>query len=455
MKYPYILHIILCSLLSITCFSCKKYLDEKPNQNLSTPETITDLQALLDNGEFYRKGAARMGGTAADEFYVIYSDWEFLDELRKYGYIWDTNVDDISDWNVFYLNVSLANTILDNWPNIAAKSPGTQADEIKGGALVHRANCFYQLAQIFAPQYDAATANSDLGIPLRIDADFNKPSKRASVSQTYDQIISDLTAATQLLPITTQYKTRPNRAAALAYLARVYLQKGDYSNARNAADQCLQLYATLIDYNDPQQIDTLLTEPFKNKGVLNPEIILYLNDEASLTFSSRAKLDTTIYTSYASNDIRRAAFARSNSDGSKRFKGSYNGSAGLFVGLGTAEVYLIRAEANARLGNKDAALQDLNTLLVKRFKTGTYVPITAPSAEVALDIILKERKKEMLYRGVRWSDIRRLNKEPGRAITLKRNLNGQIYTLIPNDSRYVFLIPQSIMQYSSLQQNPR
>jgi hypothetical protein len=140
-----------------------------------------------------------------------------------------------------------------------------------------------------------------------------------------------------------------------------------------------------------------------------------------------------------------------------RFKGSYNSSLSLgnFIGLSTSEVYLVRAESLARLGDKDAAMQNLNTLLRKRYKTGTFTDLTAATATQALDIILTERRKEMVLRGMRWADLKRLNKEPARAVAIKRDLTGQIYTLSPNDLKYAFLVPTEVIQLSDLQQNPR
>ncbi|HQT24902.1 RagB/SusD family nutrient uptake outer membrane protein, partial [Daejeonella sp.] len=119
------------------------------------------------------------------------------------------------------------------------------------------------------------------------------------------------------------------------------------------------------------------------------------------------------------------------------------------------ELYLIQAECYARKGNTVDAMKSLNTLLVKRFKTGTFIPLTAGSAEAALGIVLKERRKELVYRGMRWQDLRRLNLEPQFATDLKRVINGQTHILPANDSRYVFPIPNYIIDATGIAQNPR
>jgi len=101
-------------------------------------------------------------------------------------------------------------------------------------------------------------------------------------------------------------------------------------------------------------------------------------------------------------------------------------------------------------------MRDLNTLLQNRWRAGVFTPVTATDADDALGKILAERRKELLFRGLRWTDLRRLNKEPRRALTLTRTVNGQVYTLLPNDVRYVYAIPSNVLSFNpDMPQNPR
>ncbi|GAA0881862.1 hypothetical protein GCM10009120_04580 [Sphingobacterium siyangense subsp. cladoniae] len=99
-------------------------------------------------------------------------------------------------------------------------------------------------------------------------------------------------------------------------------------------------------------------------------------------------------------------------------------------------------------------MQLLNKLLLHRWKSGKFQVLTAKSDSEALDLILKERRKELLFRGVRWLDLKRLNKE-GREISLKRVLGGKEFVLYPNDLRYALPIPEDVIELSGMQQNPR
>jgi starch-binding outer membrane protein, SusD/RagB family len=310
---------------------------------------------------------------------------------------------------------------------------------------------FQRLADVYSFPYSTQNAQQP-GIVLRLTAAVETPSVRSTVQQTYDQIINDLKEAAELLPLNVTYPTRPCKTAAYAALARTYLAMRDYVNAEKYADLALQQNNQLLDYN---------TVSLGTIDKFNKEVIYYSHGN----FTSRnpyfflgGKVDSTLYSSYDINDARKTVFFSNNGDGTFAFWGSYDSQtfpSVVFDGLATDEMFLIRAECLARAGNKDAALADLNTLMVKRWvNNGSWVPFSAPTAADALDIILKERRKELLYRGLRWADIRRLNLE-GANITLRRIINGTTYTLPPNDLRYVALIPLEVLRLTSIQQTPR
>lgn len=118
--------------------------------------------------------------------------------------------------------------------------------------------------------------------------------------------------------------------------------------------------------------------------------------------------------------------------------------------------YLIKAECEARLGKEDEALKTLNKFLVTRWETGKFVPFTDIKGEQLLRLILEEREKQLLFRsGIRWSDLRRLNRDSRFAKALNRKIGDKTYELPPNDLRYTFLLPYDVVEMSGLKQNPR
>lgn len=222
----------------------------------------------------------------------------------------------------------------------------------------------------------------------------------------------------------------------------------DYEQAAHYASESLAIHSHLLDYNT---LDLEDGNPFE----LFHEEVVYHSVLISYGIIRRAFVVPDLYDSYAEGDLRKIAYFEEE-DGAAAFTGSYSGpGSSLFGGLATDEIYLVRAESRARLGDTGGAMADLNTLLEARLESGNFVPFTAASADEALNIILEERRKELLFRGLRWTDLRRLNQEPEHAKTLYRTVDGVEYSLPPNDPRFVYPIPVQEMEISGIEQNPR
>lgn len=446
--------IIALGVLLMLLAGCEKYLEVKPDKKIATPERLSDLDGMLD---YYGQLNARYPQAAeinADNYYLNDAGWASSSELHQNYYLWKKYDDNPADWNFPYENIYVSNVILETLPKINYPTAETlKANQIKGGALLLRSYFYLALLQLFAPVYNEATATSDLGIPIRQSSEVNDVSVRATVKENYDQIIQSLKQAIPLLPAlpNASYKHRASKAAAYGTLARTYLIMQKYREAGVYADSCLQLNSTLMDYN---AISTTSTIPFKQ---FNEEVIYDTRTTApSALAQTRAKVDELLYQSYHVNDLRRVVFFRANTDGSKAFKGNYTGlsTAAMFTGIAIDEMYLIRAEAYARDGKKDLALTDLNTLLVKRFKTGTYTAVTALDAQDALDLVLKERRKELVFRTLRWADLRRLNKEARYRVSLNRTINGVAHELKYDSERYTLQISADVINRAGMPQNP-
>lgn len=436
---------------------CKKYLSEKQDQKLSTISTIQDLQALMDDNQNISQRNLKAAEASADDYYLTDATVASLPEYDRRIYLWDKErlfaPGSNNDWSFAYSNVYVANIVLANIDKIAR----TPNDELawgsaKGQALFLRGQAFLQVATLWAKVYDSNNADEIPGIPLRLDPDFNKPSTRANLKVTFEQIVNDLKAAAEVLPVTAVHVLRPSKAAVYGLLARTYLYMRDYVNAGLYARLSLQQKSDLKDYKTLNVAQTPVY-PFAPR-FSNPEILVESTIPAPQVIAfTTAKIDLQLYQSYADNDLRKKAFFKSNTDNSYAFRGSYSGANMLFSGVATDEMYLISAEAYARAGETQPAMDELNKLLKTRYDA-TFVPLTASSPTYALAIILTERRKELLMRGLRWMDIKRLNKE-GASITLKRTNNGQIYTLPPNDNRFALPIPEDVIAQTGMPQNER
>ena len=450
--------------LSLVCLfsSCEKYLDAKPNSNLLVPSSTDDLIKLLDYDPFMNNSSSMAGDFCSESFYYSDEDYAYIPEESKYGYTWNdkmfTHATGDEDWQKEYNVVYYANIVLEGLDKIERTTQNMHDwDYCRGAALLFRAKSFYEVAQIWALAYNSSTASGDLGIPLRLDSDFNKPTHRASLQDTYTQIINDLEEALQLLPLVQVHPFRPTKPAAYGFLARTYLAMRDYNKAGIYADSCLQIRNGLIDYNE---IDSTVFYPFGPIVFKNTEDIMYstllgytLDGYATLYYT--ANIDRDFYNSYSSDDLRKSNFFKPKGNDDYYFVGMYgnrSGGGNLYNGLTTAEMYLIRAESLARQEKVADALNDLNTLLKKRWRHGSFVPFVAENSEHALRLILEERHKELFMRGTRFTDIKRLNME-GRNIVLTRIANGERFELLPNSNRFALPIPERVIQLTGIQQN--
>lgn len=464
---PYPACYILPVLLMLLCGGCKKeFLAAKPGSKLVAPNTLADYQALLENVDVLNRATPALLQMACDD-YLFAGDpaWEgtFYPAERN-SYTWARDLYEgqkqVRDWNAGYAGIFVCNNVLEGLRQITL-TPANQQDwnRLRGWALFMRAYLLYDLVRSFSPAYDSGTAAAELGVPVRLKAGIDETEPRSTLEQTYNCILADLSGASGLLlpAIAVNNRERPSRVAAMALFARIYLSMRRYDKAEQYANSTLALYSTLIDYNTVSPLERI---PFPINGaetILNTTVINNYYDIVSTGgFVDLVVVNPALYELYEENDLRKSVyFASSPQTGHLYVKFGYAGPyVSPFTGLATDEVYLIRAECLARRNEVEQALSVLNTLLKNRYKTGTFIPLTAASGQQALDRILLERRKELVWRSLRWTDLKRLNKE-GAGITLQRDIKGKTYTLPPNDPRYVFPIPDDEIALSGIQQNIR
>ncbi|MCU1483191.1 MAG: hypothetical protein JWQ19_3977 [Subtercola sp.] len=454
-KY-YSLAVLFLILTVIT--ACKKdWLNVKPNKSLVIPTTAADFQALLDNiTSVFNINQPSLSLVSDCDFYVADARYPGLSQTERSAYVWAATSDNfysattVDDWTLSYQRILNANVALTGLQSISVNpGEGSAYNNVKGSALFYRSYDYYNMAQLFCKPYVSSSANSDLGLPLRTSPNINITLGRSSVQQTYNQIINDLVTAAPLLTSTPLFPTRPSKQAVFGLLARVYLSQRNYAKAYVYADSCLRLQSDLIDYNQLNTADSYPVPHFNKEVIFNSTLITYLS-----FLPSRMIVDSTLYKSYASNDLR-ANIYFTILRGNPSYKGSYDGSFNFFGGLATDEIYLIRAECAARAGDATSATNDFNTLMKNRFITGTYIPLTGLTPENVLSIILAERRKELCFRALRWTDLRRLNTETRFQTNLLRIISGTNYTLLPNSTRYVLPLDNNEISVGGLPQNPR
>ena len=351
-------------------------------------------------------------------------------------------------WRKGYAAINLANTILANLSNAKESDRNT----FKGHALFIRGIVHFELLRFWMEP------SSNLGIPLLTEApteDFAQIQypARATIDACYASIISDLTEAQNLLPASDdQYATQMTAAA---FLARVYLQKGDYNSALSKADAVINsgnysLTASVeeaFNLSSTESIFAIQQTVANNAGTSNDGLTtFYACDPGVPGSASRGDvgIDNQFTSLYEPFDKRLTLLIYTGtcfkaSVTSAKWKDPY---ANISV-IRLSEIYLIRAECNQRLSLTvgDNPVNDVNAI---RSKAGA-----SPYLLVTLNDILLERDLELAFEGQRIHDYKRTARQiPG--------VDGQGNPITINyaDPRFILPVPQNdINTNKNLEQN--
>ncbi len=443
---------------------CSKYLDEKPDSNLAYPESAADLFALMNdvitiNGGF--TGLIEMG---SDDYILPQDTYNEQSVFYQDIYTWQPKpqyeIANISlQWLDAYKPISYANVIEESLDRIKSIQ---EADRkiLKGSSCFIKGFAYSTLCQVFSEPFVAGQDNSGLGVVWRESSDPNSVSKRLTVKESYDRTIALLQEAVDLLPAGTKNRTKASKEAALSILARTYLYMQDYERALQYANATLAIKDNLMDYT---KIDGNLIFPF---AAFNEETIYFASvGNAITTIQYYADVPAPVYNLYQDGDLRKQLFFFEKAPGRIGFRGNYAGmDFGSFIGPTVGELYLIKAECLIRKGDRSMGLEALKHLLENRWKKdengiSRFKMPDFSDNDSALRFVLEERRKEMIFRGARWADLRRLNLDPNYAQTLRRELkiNGEskVFTLPPGDKRYTYCLPDKVIQQSGVPQTLR
>ncbi|MDR2284702.1 MAG: RagB/SusD family nutrient uptake outer membrane protein [Sphingobacterium sp.] len=472
--------------VSLCLSSCKGMLDITPVNSMK-PETISDYESILLGGyprvDYFLRtelmtdnAMVNLNTTntlrADEEPWFVFSSSHMLGEpIDPY-------------WGQLYKTIFYANTVLDKFAGMTPDaSEKKKYEQVKGEAYALRAYAYFYLINMYADVY--APENLELpGVPMPLDAEdvneFSKDNTRESIGKVWAQIASDLKQAEVLLqgkPGNDRF--RFNSTTVQLLNARVALFMGKYDEAIAYSSEVMAS-SRLSNMNSMQaRIDQQSNKyAFSgNFGVIdtdyNSEILFFTggrgNNNLFYYFQAAAKpteelLELTkrngdlvdyrqyIFDSFEDFDVQGAALVG---------KTVYNMFATqdrywFYIGLKASEAYVIRAEAYARKQEYGKALNDINKLLVTRYKKGSFVELKDSDYSDKGDVlkrVLDERRLETAFDGgLRFFDLRRLGKPEIKHVYK----NSQEFVLKKNDPRYVLQIPMSEQNNSpNMPINPR
>lgn len=380
-------------------------------------------------------------------------------------------------YKFFYQLIANANKILEQIDQVSGAD--NTRNLIKGEALAYRAFSHFWLVQLFAKRYDNQSSNAQAGVPLVMKSDIRKLA-RSSVASVYQQVIEDLEHSITLLsekniPERT-YKTHFNAAVVKGLRARVALTMQDWKNARKYSQEAIkESECTLMDRESYRKGFNNVTNSEWLWGFLQlPDQSLQdysfaafmCFDNSSISVQSTPKcISQSLYERIPASDIRKelwmdpdkAAWAAPSAKHTmtpymnRKFltKGSKNLSDVCFMRL--SELYLILAEAQARLNDKEAGktLYDLVKTRDPEYRqsnnTGTAL----------IEEILFQRRCELWGEGFRFTDLKRLNQSLDRTNSNHEQSICIQLTTPAGDKAWEYLFPESETNANELiEQNP-
>jgi hypothetical protein len=398
--------------------SCEKFvaIDKAPNQLPvadAFKEDGTATSAILAMYSYFNATSSQLyftmvGGVEADELQYFYAaSTPVMNEFQQSNVsAANANVQSYL-WAYPYAIIREANMAIEGITASTTLTSSVKA-QLLGEAYFFRAFNYFYLVNYFG------------GVPLVLSADVQATANlpRATTDAVWAQIISDLKLAAEQLPgtYTGTLRTRVNKYAAIALLARAYLYTKDYTNAVASSTQVIA--AADVAYTLPSLSTAFInssTEVILQTGTTNGFSMFGSNYRTTATTGIPAYyLYPSFPQSFELGDKRRAEWMDSVISGTttyyriNKYKlatatagNEYN------VVLRLAEQYLIRAEANAELDNVGAAQTDLNAV---RHRADLDDTPAATKADL-LTAIARERKVELFGEfGHRWFDLKRTNK---------------------------------------------
>lgn len=503
---------IFATIAALSLTACSDFL-EPDSESEFVPEDATSLNELL-LGEAYQRndmdGFNIYLGLLDDDVEAApyQSPNEGFDgNLYLASYSWqpdmykmmeEANAGHINIYERYYEVILGANAVLDYIPSV--NDSEENINKVKAQAYALRGFYYFNLVNIYGQPYNV---NPDaLGVPLKLNSGIEESEdylKRKSVSEVYEQILSDLhTAESTYLALPESEQWSDNYRTSLPMvqlmLSRTYLYMENWAKAAEYAKLVMDnKQFKLIDLNDVPLNGTdeegkpvrnyYVFPTYKSSETIWPygnvkDMFEWTHKEANSQNSNTGgkmhayfQASEELLGTYVDYDLRLNRYIVQAPVGSSSelmhmaFGKVYVGTSyylpqnavGVFGRcLRLSEAYLNYAEAKAMLGGEGLgeATDALNALREKRFDPEDFETEEFDSQEELVRFIRDERRRELCFEGHRWFDLRRWGMP---AITHKWHDDSEStssYRLEEGDLLYTLPIPDEAMNMnSSLEQN--
>lgn len=460
MKY---IKILFFSIVAMSFAACEKYTDLTPKGSL-----------IVENAsQFHEMVSLPNRGYPVNNFQYL-SDDQWMREANVIGrtpnidiinFTFNETVDRVSLYgsSSFY---NQAYSYINRWNTIISLVDDSKGDVgikqlAKAEAKIYRAHDHFLLVNHYAKAYDPQTAASDGGICIMDKFDLEAQPKKSTVAQVYDFIQKDIDQALPYLQEKPLDAYHPSLAFAYALKAKVHLFKREIAQAKAAAEKSLSYNSEIFDMVKYAAEGGPTAKPITAGN--NPEVLsyMYMTGNTELNFSYINIISPELRTLFGNNDARFNLFYNS-THASNLDQGSNTAYWGVAftrffmptVGMKTTEVHLMLAECYARDNKFAEAVDILNKLRAKRILAGGTVNLAVPTTrKETMELVVNERRRELVLGFHRFFDLKRLNTEAEFAKTLVRKfpivnqtVPQQTYTLQPNSRLYIIPFPLNVLR---------
>jgi hypothetical protein len=410
----FFIKLLIIPVVVMLATSCKKLVDngdvkvslsvEKVySDSAATVAAVTALYGNYGNAEGFVLNSCEYGAMSADDAYFVNGAIAF-DVFHT-----NTVTPDYSRVISYpaYRAIYAANNDLENIPGSTVISSKLK-NQLIGECKFMRAYFYFYVINFYG----------DMPLVLTTNVAINATMARTPSAQVYQQIIADLTDAKALLTDTypSIERTRINKKAVSAFLARVYLYTNNYAAAQSEASEVINsnTYSLEPDPNNVflktsketiWQIESNYSASVKGVTPMGNAFI-----PASATPS--VVLYDALNNAFETADKRKSSWRKAISYNSNtyyypykyKYRSTSTSGNEYSVMLRLAEQYLIRAEALARQGNIPAAQDDLNKVRSRAGLSNT----TATDLNLMLTALEQERWVELFTENSdRWLNLKR------------------------------------------------
>ncbi|MFT4022793.1 MAG: RagB/SusD family nutrient uptake outer membrane protein [Flavihumibacter sp.] len=312
-------------------------------------------------------------------------------------------------WKVPYKAIYQSNLIIEGFEKSAVLSAAVKREGVAVAKFFRALNYL-----------NLVTAFGDVPLILASDLESSKSMARTNAAEVYKQIVKDLQDAKEGLQGNTNGNVYVNEKSATALLARTYLYNRQWQEAADASAElitgplngglALENISNVFLRSSKETI-LAISSNGSSTTYINYTYAGSITVPATSAIQATYQLTNSLLNAFEENDLRRTAWVGTVGTPETFFPYKYKQKsppldAAMYedqVLIRLAEMYLIRAEANAQLGNLAEAASDLNAI---RNRAGLYDLATDLSQADLLLAVEQERRVELFAEyGHRWADL--------------------------------------------------